>query len=150
MAKQHLKTGLAIADYAAETKNHLFNLDDLISRLTVPAFKTSFLVFRNNKYITVRTENIAYFYVKYNSAILVSFDGQEYSLNYSLDHIQNLLTKKQFFRLNRQYLINFQAVKEVEYYFARKLLVNLMVHANDKLLVPREKVSVFLEWLENR
>lgn len=150
MEKQLLKTGLAIVDYAAETKNHLFNLDDLISRLTAPAVKTSFLVFRNNKYITVRTENIAYFYVKYNSAILVSFDGQEYSLNYSLDHIQNLLTQKQFFRLNRQYLINFQAVKEVEYYFARKLLVNLLVHVDDKLLVPREKVSAFLEWLENR
>jgi hypothetical protein len=29
-------------------------------------------------------------------------------------------------------------------------LVNLMVHVDDKLLVPREKVSSFLEWLENR
>ena len=98
----------------------------------------------------MRTENIAYFYVKYDSAILVTFDGQEYVLNYSLDHIQNLLTQKQFFRLNRQYLINFQAVKEVEYFFARKLLVNLTIYVDDKLLVPREKVSIFLEWLENR
>ncbi|HET7003652.1 MAG TPA: LytTR family DNA-binding domain-containing protein, partial [Puia sp.] len=81
---------------------------------------------------------------------LVCFDGQEYSLNYSLDHIQNLLAQKQFFRLNRQFLINFQAVKEVEYYFARKLLVHLTVHIDDKLLVPREKVSGFLDWLENR
>ena len=150
MGTQHFKTNLAVVDYATETQNHLFNLDDLISRLTAPAGKTSFLVFRNNKYITVRTENIAYFYVRHDSAILVSFEGQEYILNYSLDHIQNLLTQKQFFRLNRQYLINFQAVKEVEYYFARKLLVNLIVHVDDKLLVPREKVSSFLEWLENR
>jgi two-component system response regulator LytT len=150
MGTQYVKTNLAVVDYVAETQNHLFNLDDLISRLTAPPGKTSFLVFRNNKYITVRTENIAYFYVKYDSANLLSFDGQEYSLNYSLDHIQNLLTQKQFFRLNRQYLINFQAVKEVEYYFARKLLVHLTVHADDKLLVPREKVSGFLDWLENR
>lgn len=150
MGTQNIKTNLAVVEFAGETQNHLFNLDDLVSRLTAPPGKTSFLVFRNNKYITVRTENIAYFYVKYDSATLVSFDGQEYLLNYSLDHIQNLLTQKQFFRLNRQYLINFQAVKEVEYYFARKLLVNLIVHVDDKLLVPREKVSSFLEWLENR
>jgi two-component system response regulator LytT len=150
MGTQNLKTDLAVVNYAAETQNHLFDLDDLISRLTAPPGKTSFLVFRNNKYITVRTENIAYFYVKHDSAILVSFEGQEYFLNYSLDHIQNLLTQKQFFRLNRQYLINFQAVKEVEYYFARKLLVHLTVHIDNKLLVPREKVSCFLEWLENR
>ena len=139
-----------MVDHAEETQNHLFNLDDLISRLTAPVEKTSFLVFRNKKYITVRTENIAYFYVRYDSVNLVSFDRQEYVLNYSLDHIQNLLTEKQFFRLNRQYLINFQAVKEVEYYFARKLLVHLTVHIEDKLLVPREKVSSFLDWLENR
>ncbi len=150
MGTQYLKTNLAVVDYAAETQHLPFNLDDLISRLTVSAGKTSFLVFRNNKYITVRTENIAYFYIRYDSANLVSFEGQEYSLNYSLDHVQNLLTQKQFFRLNRQYLINFQAVKEVEYYFARKLLVHLTVHIDDKLLVPREKVSTFLDWLENR
>ena len=150
MGPQYIKTNMAVVDYATETQNHLFNLDELISRLTAPRGKTSFLVFRNNKYITVRTENIAYFYVKYDSATLVCFDGQEYLLNYSLDHIQNLLTQKQFFRLNRQYLINFQAVKEVEYYFARKLLVHLIVDVDDKLLVPREKVSAFLEWLENR
>ena len=150
MGTQSVKTKLAVVDLATETQNHIFNLDDLISKLTAPPGKTSFLVFRNNKYFTVRTENIAYFYVKFDSAILVSFDGQEYVLNYSLDHIQNLLTQKQFFRLNRQYLINFQAVKEVEYFFARKLLVNLTIHVDDKLLVPREKVSSFLEWLENR
>ena len=150
MGTQYAKTKLAVVEYSAEKQNHLFNLEDLITRLTSPPGKTSFLVFRNNKYITVRTENIAFFHFKFDSAILVSFDGQEYFLNYSLDHIQNLLTQKQFFRLNRQYLINFQAVKEVEYYFARKLLVNLIVHVDDKLLVPREKVSSFLEWLENR
>ncbi|HLA58409.1 MAG TPA: LytTR family DNA-binding domain-containing protein [Puia sp.] len=150
METQHVKTNLAVVDYASETQNRLFNLDDLISRLTAPPGKTSFLVFRNNKYFTVRTENIAYFYVKYDSANLVSFDGQEYILNYSLDHIQNLLTKKQFFRLNRQYLINFHAVKEVEYFFARKLLVHLTVPVENKLLVPREKVSGFFDWLENR
>ena len=150
MGTQYVKTKLAVVDLATETQNPMFNLEDLISRLTAPPGKTSFLVFRNNKYITVRTENIAYFHVKYDSAVLVSFDGQEYSLNYSLDHIQSLLTQKQFFRLNRQYLINFHAVKEVEYYFARKLMVNLTAYVDDKLLVPREKVSAFLEWLENR
>jgi two-component system, LytTR family, response regulator LytT len=150
MGTHTLKKNLTVVDYTTETQNYPLNLNDLINRLSVSTGKTSFLVFKNNKYFTVRTENIAYFYVKHNSAILVSFDGPEYSLNYSLDHIQNLLTEKQFFRLNRQYLINFQAVKEVEYYFARKLLVNLIIQVTDKLLVPREKVHVFLAWLENR
>jgi DNA-binding LytR/AlgR family response regulator len=112
--------------------------------------KSSFLVFKHNKYFIVPTENIAFFYVKYETSTIVFFDRLEYFLNYSLENIQALLNNKQFFRLNRQYLVNFHAVKEVEQYFARKLLVNLVVPASEKLLVSKEKVSSFLHWLDNR
>jgi two-component system response regulator LytT len=125
-------------------------LEELVNRLTPQPGKTSFLVFKQNRYITVPTEKIAFFYVKYESSVIVCFDGQEYFVDHSLEQIQSLVTDKRFFRVNRQYLINFHAVKEVEHYFARKLLVNLIVAAPDKLLVPREKVSAFLQWLENR
>jgi two-component system, LytTR family, response regulator LytT len=147
---QSRKNNLTIVDYAPKVQNGQRYLDDLLTRLPLPVGKTSFLVFKNNKYLTVRTENIAYFYVKYDSSIIVCFDKQEYFVNQSLEHIQNLVTDKQFFRLNRQYLISFHAVKEVEHYFARKLLVNLVIAVAEKLLVPKEKVSNFLEWLENR
>lgn len=112
--------------------------------------KTSFLVFKHNKYFIVPTENIAFFYVKHESSTIVCFDRQEYFVNYSLENIQNLLNEKRFFRLNRQYLLSFNAIKEVEHYFARKLLVNLTFEVPDKLIVPKEKVSSFLNWLENR
>jgi DNA-binding LytR/AlgR family response regulator len=112
--------------------------------------KKSFLVFRHNKYVTVPTDTIAFFYVKNEYSIIVSFDRQEYFVNYSLEHIQNILPELQFFRLNRQYLISFNAVKEVEHYFARKLLVKLVVPVTEKLIVSKEKASSFFRWLENR
>jgi two-component system response regulator LytT len=115
-----------------------------------PAGKKSFLVFKHNKYITVPTQQIAFFYVKHDSPLFVCKDRQEYAVNYSLKQIHNLVTNQQFFRLNKQYLINFDAVKEVEHYFARKLLVKLIVDAPDKLLVAKEKATDFLRWLENR
>jgi DNA-binding LytR/AlgR family response regulator len=126
------------------------SLDDLLTRLRAPEGKRNFLVFRDNKYINVPTEKVAFFYVKYESSAIMCFDRQEYFVQHSLDQIQNLLPEKQFFRLSRQYLINFNAVKEVEHYFARKLLVHLIVPAKDKLLVSKEKVRDFLHWLDNR
>jgi two-component system response regulator LytT len=125
----------------------------LESRSTVvaaSASKKSFLVFKHNKYITVPTEKIAFFYIKYESPMIMCFDKQEYFVNHSLEQIQKLLPEKQFYRLNRQYLINFNAVKEVEHYFARKLLVNPAIPTRDKLLVSKEKVTEFLHWLDNR
>jgi two-component system response regulator LytT len=131
-------------------QNSLLKLAELLSRFSSAPGKRSFLVYRNNKYINVLTENIAFFYIKYESAAIMCFDRQEYFVNYSLEQIQNLLPEKQFFRLNRQYLINFNAVKEVEHYFARKLLVNSVIPARDKLVVPKEKVTGFLHWLDDR
>lgn len=123
---------------------------EYISTVNDYAFKKSFLVLKRNKYITVPTENIFLFYVKYESTIIVSFDKKEYPVNYSLEQIQHLLSERQFFRLNRQYLINFSAIKEVERYFSRKLLVIPVVAFTSQLVVSREKASSFLNWLENR
>jgi two-component system, LytTR family, response regulator len=128
----------------------LSGLNDLLAKLAQPAGKKSFLVFKHNKYINVLTENIAFFYVKYESSIITCFDRQEYLVNHSLEQIQNVLTTNQFFRINRQYLINFNAVKDVERYFARKLLVHLVIPSKDKLLISKEKVTSFLRWLDNR
>jgi two-component system response regulator LytT len=127
-----------------------YDPDDLLRRMAAQAGKKSFLVFKHNKYFTVPIGNIAFFYIKYESSVIVSYDKQEYFVEYSLEQIQNLVTDQQFFRVNRQYLVNFSAVKEVEHYFARKLLVNLTVPVADKVLVAKEKAGVFLQWLENR
>src|SRR5262245_57664079 len=125
-------------------------VDEFLKKINIQTGKKSFLVFKDNKYVNILTENIAYFYIKYESPVIMCFDKQEYFVNYSLEQIQNLLPEKQFYRLNRQYLINFNAVKEVEHYFARKLLVNPVIPARDKLIVSKEKVTDFLNWLDNR
>ncbi len=142
-------------DKIADIKNFfqqssLLKLADLLLRLPSLTGKKNFLVSKNNKYVNVLTENIAFFYIKYESPVIICFDKQEYFVNYSLDQVQSLLPEKQFFRLNRQYLINFNAVKEVEHYFARKLLVNSVIPMKDKLIISKEKVSEFLRWLDNR
>ena len=134
------------------SKLRVVNMHEM-GHVTSPFFgvgKKSFLVYYRNKYMTVPTETIAFFYIKYEAAVIVTFDKQEYSVNYSLEQIQQLLSDQQFYRVNRQYLINFNSIKEVEHYFARKLLVIPAIVFPDKLIVSKEKARTFLDWLENR
>lgn len=126
------------------------DLDELIKTIRSDDGKNSFLVFKNQKYITVQTNQIAFIYIKSTSASIKTLQGEEYDINQPLDHVQNQLSAKQFFRINRQYLVNFNAIKEVEHYFDRKLLVKLVIPSPDKLLVGKEKAPIFLQWLENR
>lgn len=126
------------------------DLDGLLKKIGLDEGKKSFLVFKDNKYTTIQTDQIAFFYISYDSATIKTFDEQSYFISQSLDQVQALVSPKQFFRLNRQYLINFSAVKEVEHYFARKLLVKLVIPSPEKLLIGKEKTTTFLNWLENR
>lgn len=126
------------------------DLDTLLKKVGLDDGKKSFLVFKNNKYTTVQTDQIAFFFIKYEASTIMTFQLQEYAIDQSLDQVQALLSSKQFYRLNRQYLINFAAIKEVEHSFSRKLFVKLVIPSPETLLIGKEKTSGFLSWLENR
>ena len=131
-------------------QNTQLKLDELLRAIGLDGGKKSFLISQNNKYITVPTDQIAFIYIKFTSPFIRTFEGEEYYISQSLDQVQNQLSAKQFFRLNRQYLINFSAIKEVEHYSNRKLLVRLVVSGPVELLIGKEKSTAFLQWLENR
>ncbi|QHS56440.1 response regulator transcription factor [Mucilaginibacter sp. 14171R-50] len=126
------------------------DLESLLLRLNPSSGKTSFLVFKNQKYTTVQTDHIAFFYIRNDSTSIMCFDGQEYALNQSLDTIAASVSARQFFRINRQYLVNFRAIKEVEHYFLRKLYVKLIIETPERLLINKEKSHSFLNWMEER
>jgi len=126
------------------------DLESLLSKLSPPTSKTSFLVFKNHKYTTVHTDSIAYFHIHNDSTYIMCFDKQEFTINQPLDQITSAVSAKQFFRVNRQYLVNFKAIKEVEHYFLRKLYVKLVIDTPEKLLINKEKSHTFLEWMEDR
>ncbi|MBB6271240.1 DNA-binding LytR/AlgR family response regulator [Pedobacter cryoconitis] len=111
--------------------------------------KKGFLVFKNNKYVTIQTDDIAFFYIIDELTTLVTFTQQEYGISQSLEELYKVLNPKQFFRINRQYLISYSAVKEVEHYFARKLIVKLNISTGQQLIVGKDKATLFLNWLDN-
>jgi two-component system response regulator LytT len=131
-------------------QNKLPDMNELLKRIGPDEGKKSFLVFKNNKYTTVPTEQIAFIYIRNDSPTIMTMKEEEYTLTQSLDTLQSQLSSLQFFRLNRQYLVNFSAIKEVEHYFDRKLFVKLVVPSPEKLLIGKEKTTAFLNWLENR
>ena len=140
-----------LKNFFQTNSNGIEGFENMLQKIgVVQNGKTGFLVFTNNKYITVPTESIAFFYIHFQATMIMTFEKQQYSIAPSLDEVHKDLSSKQFFRINRQYLINFKAIKEVEHYFARKLLVHLTIPTSEKLLIGKDKTTVFLQWLENR
>jgi two-component system response regulator LytT len=139
----------SLKDFFQSPAPALQQIETLINRLNTTG-KKGFLVFKNNRYLTVKTEDIAFFYIRNEMPMIMTYDQQEYPASQALDDIHSQLPPNQFYRVTRQYLVNYEAVKEVEHYFGRKLFVKLTIPSPDKLLIGKDKTSQFLLWLETR
>jgi DNA-binding LytR/AlgR family response regulator len=108
--------------------------------------KGSVLVYYKDKILPVRTDDIALFYIENEITYLITFDQKNYSINKTLEELEKTIGND-FYRINRQFLINRKAIKEASQYFARKLSVTLTVPFKETITVPKVKVADFLDWL---
>jgi len=113
-----------------------------------PAYKTSFLVGLRDKLLPVAASDVAYFYIEHEITFLHTYEGKRYVVNHTLDELEKLLDPRQFYRANRQFLVNYKAVSEVEHYFARKLRLKLSASTKEPIVVSKAKASEFLSWME--
>ena len=95
-------------------------------------------------------EDIAFFYTEHEVVWLYKSSGEKYAVDYKLDELEALLNPSQFYRANRQFIIRFEAIKEFEPYFNRKLLVRLQPATPEPLVISKAKATDFMRWLEQR
>lgn len=108
----------------------------------------SILVHSKEKIIPIKLEDIAVFFIRNEITSILNFTEKVYSIHETLEEIE-LLEMPDFFRANRQFIINRKAIKDVSQHFARKLALNLSVPFTEQILVSKEKTPSFLKWLKN-
>ena len=108
--------------------------------------KASVLVYKQDKIIPVRFEDIAIFYIDNEITRLVTFDHKTFTINKTMEKVEEI-SPDDFFRVNRQFLIHHKAIKEASQYFGRKLSVSLTVPFPEKITVSKNRVPAFLNWL---
>lgn len=113
-------------------------------------YQLSFLTQYREKSVVKRVEEIALFYVENETVYLYTFAGEKFPLFKTLEYIESVCDPTQFFRINRQMLVNRAAVAAFEPYFNRKIIIQLQINLADKAMVSRLKVTSFKEWLVER
>ncbi|MCW3084652.1 MAG: hypothetical protein JWP12_2018 [Bacteroidetes bacterium] len=108
--------------------------------------RSSILVYQKDKIIPLRPADIALLYVDNDTIKVQCFNKLFYTANATLDELEKQLGPV-FYRANRQFLVNRNAVKDVSQHFARKLSVNLTIEFGEPILVSKEKSTAFIEWL---
>ena len=110
-------------------------------------YKKRFLVKRGTDYISVKTEDIAYFYATHKLVCMVDNKNQKFLLDQSLADIEKQLDPTQFYRINRKYLVQSSAIKKIKSYPKSKLQLELEPSHGEEIIISQENVSAFKEWM---
>lgn len=125
----------------------------LIHSLTNPdtasRYKEKFIVNVRNQWMPINTRDVACFCKEIVNYIYL-MNGERYAVDYvTLEEIEDLLDPKQFYRANRQYIINLDAIHTVKPVENSKLIIKLK-EPNHKLEIDmsRLKSPEFKKWMD--
>lgn len=126
-------------------------IEALMSLIHAPkkTFRSSFLVQKKESFIPIKSTDFAYFFIEYGVVRGTTIDNQTYSFNEKLEDLESDLDPELFFRANRQYLIQRDAIKSLETYFNSRLVVNLQPQETDKVIVSKANASRLKAWLKH-
>ncbi len=122
-------------------------LEHLMQELK-PEKKERFLIKIGEHYRPVQTRSVRYFYIRERSTFLHDDKGRDYPLDYSLDRIEELVDAKNFFRINRNFIINVSAIKDIVAYSSSRLKIDLAGWDEEDVIVSRERTGAFKKWMD--
>jgi len=112
-------------------------------------YKSRFLIKIGEKYKSVPAGEISHFYISERSVFLSDNKGKDYGIDYSLDQLQTMLDPRKFFRINRECIVNIEAISLMYSYSSSRLQLTLKEkEKSDLFVVSREKVTEFKRWID--
>ncbi|MFO8000888.1 MAG: LytTR family DNA-binding domain-containing protein [Marinilabilia sp.] len=114
-----------------------------------PGYKKRFLIQIGEKIRKVEVSDIAWFFVMDKTTFVKTFPGKTYPVDFSLDKLESLLNPELFFRINRKYIVNIDAIESMLAYSRGRVKLDLKPAADDKFdtIVSIERSSEFKKWL---
>jgi two-component system response regulator LytT len=122
-------------------------LESVLAKLQT-GYKSGLLVFSNEKIIPVKTTDIVFIHSAGGNVKVHTKNKQSFLINEVLDDLEPQLDPYQFFRANRQYLVNRDAVVMAEHFFNRRLVLKLNVETPEQIIISKMKAPELMAWMQ--
>jgi DNA-binding LytR/AlgR family response regulator len=123
-------------------------LESVIQQLQ-PRQKERFLVKIGDHYKSIPVSTVNCFYINGRCTFLFTGAAKNYPLDYSLDKIEQMVDSKLFFRINRDFIINFYAITDMIACSSSRLKIILAGWTEkEETVVSRERVADFKKWMD--
>ncbi|MDE1191401.1 MAG: LytTR family DNA-binding domain-containing protein [Arachidicoccus sp.] len=106
------------------------------------------LVYEKNELISIETQEISWIYLDENTLILTTFLQKKYTINGSLDELMKQLDNDIFYRVNRQCILNVNAIKSILLFGRNQLEILTNPTTPKEIIISKNKVAEFKNWLD--
>ncbi len=142
----NLKTRLSEPGQSEATS--VIDLQSALQMLSKREYKTRFMVKIGEHIKSVTTDQIELFYAEGRNAYIVTDQGRRLIIDYKLETLEEMLDPQTFFRVNRTFIIEINAIKDVLVYSNSRLKIILNKEFDREIIVSREKVNAFKKWFD--
>ena len=116
-----------------------------------PEYKKRFLIRMGEKLKKIEVSEIAYFFAMEKSVFIKTYSGKSLPCDYTLDALEELLDPEQFFRINRSFLVQMEAIKQMVAWSRSRIKLDLTPRPEnpDDTVVSVERSPEFKKWLNS-
>ena len=133
-------------------KNTISSLDfEAIKRMLVnpveKEYKKRFSVKIGQQLKVISIEEVECFFSENKGTYIHTFDNRDYLIDTTLEVLETEINPKDFYRVNRKFIVPLKAVKEIQVYSNSRLKIILPTYKEDEVIVARERVGDFKDWI---
>lgn len=125
---------------------------EMIKRMLVnpvdKSYKKRFTVKVGQQLKLIPVEEVECFYSENKGTYLHTMDNRDYLLDGTLEQLETDLDPKDFFRVSRKFIVPMKGIKEIQLHTNSRLKVILPTYKEDEVIVARERVNDFKEWID--
>ncbi|WP_020601607.1 LytR/AlgR family response regulator transcription factor [Spirosoma spitsbergense] len=106
------------------------------------------LVNHGKAQVPITTDQVAFIFIANEVSIVKTADSKSFVLDLTMEQVAERLSSADFFRLNRQFLVNRQAIQRVENDGVGRIVLYLKPSHAEEVVVSRRRVAEFRQWMQ--
>lgn len=110
-------------------------------------FKKRFTIKMGQQLKMINIDEVECFFSENKGTYLHTFENRNYLLDSTLEQLETELDPQNFFRVSRKFIIPMKGIKEIQLHSNSRLKVILPSYKDDEVIVSREKVTDFKNWI---
>ena len=111
------------------------------------SYRQSYLVQKGDTLTPIASNDFAFFYIQNGIVRGTTIENVTYHLDGTLEDLEKDLNPQEFYRANRQYLVQRSTIKNLSIYFNGRLIVNVIPEAKEQIIVSKANAPKFKAWL---